>query len=97
MSKNTRYTDDELRERLRAVAAKYPTGSLWRHYRHGVYEIISVCLYKEGTVPMIAYRGENGIVWTQLERKFRELVVKDSKRQPRFVRVMERLTEASNE
>lgn len=90
-------SDDELRSRMRELTAKYPAGSLWRHYRRGVYEIVSVCLYKDGLVPMIAYRGENGIVWTQLERKFRELVVKDSKRQPRFVRVMERLTEASNE
>lgn len=88
---------DKLRARMSELTAEYPTGSLWRHYRNGVYEIVSVCLYKGGLVPMIVYRGQDGIVWSQFERKFRELVVKDSRRRPRFVRVMEQLTEASDE
>lgn len=92
----SKLTDDELRSRSSELAAKYPAGSKWRHYRRGVYEIVAACLYKDGAEPMIAYRGENGVTWVQLERKFSETVIKDSKRVPRFVRVMERLTEASN-
>lgn len=90
----SKLTDDELRARSSELAAKYPTGSKWRHYRGGVYEIVAACLYEDGVEPMIVYRGENGVTWVRLERKFTQTVVKDSKPVPRFVRVMERLTEA---
>lgn len=65
-----------------------PPGT-WRHYKGGLYRVIGDARHSETLEPMTLYQalyGEGGL-WVRPAAMFREDVVIDGVRQPRFQRI----------
>jgi hypothetical protein len=57
----------------------------YRHYKGGIYEIISEALLEsEPTVVMVVYKSEDGVIWTRPRNEFFELVIHEGNTMQRF-------------
>ena len=67
------------------AVAPLPTG-LYRHYKGNDYEVVAVAHHSETLEPLVVYRalyGERGL-WVRPYAMFREEVIVDGQRVPRF-------------
>jgi hypothetical protein len=61
----------------------------YRHFKGNEYEVLAVATHSETREPYVVYRalyGERG-VWVRPASMWNELVTRDGKTMPRFVRV----------
>ena len=73
----------EAQQALREFLARreLAPGSRWRHYKGGLYEVVSVSIREDTLEPLVTYRSlERGFVWTRTLHKWSETV----NGQPRF-------------
>ncbi len=60
-------------------------GTVFRHYKGGLYDIVATGLIEESLTPCVVYRSqENGLVWVRTAENFFEQVQFESKITPRF-------------
>ncbi len=38
-------------------------GETWRHYKGGLYEVVTLATDEESGLPVVVYRGADGKVW----------------------------------
>ncbi len=71
----------------------YSPGTLYRHYKWGLYEIVTLALDEATQTPVVVYRSleEPENIWTRLLSVFIESVTReDGITEPRFARIPER-------
>jgi hypothetical protein len=59
----------------------------YRHYKGGVYELVSEATLEADLTPVIVYRGEDGRTWVRPSAAFFEQVEVDGMRMPRFAAI----------
>jgi hypothetical protein len=59
----------------------------YRHYKGGVYELVSEATLEADLTPVIVYRGEDGRTWVRPRAAFFEQVEVDGMRMPRFAAI----------
>ncbi len=57
----------------------------FRHYKGGVYELVSEALLEADRTPVIVYRDASGAVWVRPRQTFFDTVTHDGVAQPRFM------------
>jgi hypothetical protein len=59
----------------------------YRHYKGGIYELVCEAVLEADHVPVIVYRGQDGVVWVRPKAAFFETVDVDGASVPRFAAV----------
>lgn len=63
------------------------SGEHFRHYKGGVYEVVTTGFIEETEAPAVVYRSlEKDIVWVRTAADFFEQIEVDGERRPRFIR-----------
>jgi hypothetical protein len=62
----------------------YKPGTLWEHYKGGIYRIVAVGYDSETNLPLVTYRGVNGITWSRPALMWDEIVSHRGASVPRF-------------
>ncbi len=78
-------SDDELKRTAQAsLDPAWPkAGEVWRHYKGGMYDIITIAVHESELVPLVVYRSQShGTVWARPVGNWLEIV----NGSPRFVR-----------
>ncbi len=73
---------------MNAHSSSQPTGQ-YRHYKGGLYEVISVARHSETEEELVVYRpltGNSGL-WVRPLAMFREMVIVDGSEVARFARI----------
>jgi len=66
------------------LSDQFPSRSLWRHYKGGVYRYITLAQNCDTRDWLVVYQAENGKIWTRPVSEWFEAVEVDGKTQPRF-------------
>ena len=56
----------------------------FRHYKGGVYEVVSEAILEADHTPVVVYRGADGTTWVRPKQAFFESIEVDGVRMPRF-------------
>lgn len=59
----------------------------YRHYKGGLYELVSMATLEADLSPVVVYRAADGSVWVRPATVFFEAVIVDGKAVPRFAPV----------
>ena len=56
----------------------------YRHYKGGIYELVTEAVLEADHTPVMVYRGQDGQVWVRPRAAFFETVEVDGAALPRF-------------